>query len=242
MRLYLIRHADPDYENDTITPAGHLEAQALAKRMKSIGLDRLYSSPLGRAKATAKYTADALGMQASIEEWSCEVAGSYYHGSPGTEVREAPKRVTVWDTPGEIIRAKKNPWPTEQTWNEIDPESAAIVRDKFDGIQKCSDTFLANLGYERQDSRFKIVKANCDRVALFCHNGTISFLLAQLLEIPISLVWSGFWHAPTAVTTILFEERSKDWAIPRALSVADTSHLYAAGLEIRPRGILANYE
>lgn len=30
MRLYIIRHADPDYPNNTITPEGHLEAQALA--------------------------------------------------------------------------------------------------------------------------------------------------------------------------------------------------------------------
>ncbi len=29
MRLYIIRHADPDYPNNTITPEGHLEAQAL---------------------------------------------------------------------------------------------------------------------------------------------------------------------------------------------------------------------
>ncbi|MEC9258269.1 MAG: histidine phosphatase family protein, partial [Candidatus Poribacteria bacterium] len=28
MRLYIIRHADPDYPNRTITEKGHLEAQA----------------------------------------------------------------------------------------------------------------------------------------------------------------------------------------------------------------------
>ena len=236
MRLYLIRHADPDYENDTITPAGHLEAAALAKRMKAIGLDRLYSSPLGRAKATAKYTADALGMTSVIEEWSCEVAGCYYPDATAPD-----GRVAVWDTPGEIIRAKK-PWPTEETWATIDPESAGPVREKFDALRKCSDAFLATLGYEREGGRFHLRAPSRQRVALFCHNGTISFLLSQLLEIPLSLVWSGFWHAPTAVTTILFEERSKEWAIPRALSVADTSHLYASGLGIRPRGIMANYE
>ncbi len=55
-------------------------------------------------------------------------------------------------------------------------------------------------------------------------------------------MWAGFWHAPTAVTTILFDERSEKWAVPRALCVGDTSHLYAAGLPVRPRGIIANYE
>ena len=33
MRLYIIRHADPDYKNDTITVFGHKDAQALAKRL-----------------------------------------------------------------------------------------------------------------------------------------------------------------------------------------------------------------
>ncbi len=241
MRLYLIRHADPDYEHDTITPAGHLEAAALAKRMKSIGLDRVFVSPLGRAKATAKYTTDALNMQSQIEDWTCEVAGAYYRLPQRPDSEEPPKRISVWDTPGEIIRAKQ-PWPTEQTWDRIDPESAPIVREKFNTIRQCSDKFLASLGYERQEGRYRIRAASKQRVALFCHNGTIAFLLAQLLEIPLPLIWSGLWHAPTAVTTVLFEQRSKDWAVPRALAVADTSHLYAEGLEIRPRGILANYD
>lgn len=32
MRLYIIRHAEPDYENDTITAEGHKQAEALAKK------------------------------------------------------------------------------------------------------------------------------------------------------------------------------------------------------------------
>lgn len=59
MRLYIIRHGDPDYANDTITPAGHREAQALAQRMAAQGLDRAMSpipshpSPGNRKSATA---------------------------------------------------------------------------------------------------------------------------------------------------------------------------------------------
>lgn len=52
MRLYVIRHGHPDYANDTITTAGHLEAQALAQRLKAEGIDRIYTSPLGRAMHT----------------------------------------------------------------------------------------------------------------------------------------------------------------------------------------------
>jgi probable phosphoglycerate mutase len=234
MRLYLIRHADPDYENDTITPAGHLEAQALARRMAKEGLTRIYASPLPRATQTARYTADAIGFEPVTEEWTCEVTGCYYeHPTAG--------RLSAWDTPGEMIRAE-HPWPTHQDWHRIDPTYAPAVRQAYEQRCRCSDDFLARHGYERVGGRYRIARPNQERIAVFCHNGTALFWLAHLLEIPLPLVWSGFWHAPSAVTTILFEQRSPDWAIPKALSVADTSHLYAAGLPVRPRGILTNFE
>ncbi|RKY75913.1 histidine phosphatase family protein, partial [candidate division KSB1 bacterium] len=34
MILYIIRHADADYEKDTITSVGRPKAEALARRMK----------------------------------------------------------------------------------------------------------------------------------------------------------------------------------------------------------------
>ena len=71
MRLYIIRHADPDYEHDTLTEDGHKEAQALAKRLASHGLDRIYCSPLGRAIDTARYTAEPLEQTSSTGPRSC---------------------------------------------------------------------------------------------------------------------------------------------------------------------------
>jgi probable phosphoglycerate mutase len=75
MRLYIIRHADPDYANDSLTPAGHQEAAALAGRLAAQGLDRIYTSPLGRAVRTARYTADALRLEPVVEEWTSELSG-----------------------------------------------------------------------------------------------------------------------------------------------------------------------
>jgi broad specificity phosphatase PhoE len=53
MRLYLMRHADPDYGIDSITPAGHLEAEALSVRLEQEKITQIFCSPLGRAKPTA---------------------------------------------------------------------------------------------------------------------------------------------------------------------------------------------
>lgn len=56
MTLYIIRHADPDYANNTITEFGWEEANALGEWMKDVKIDRIYSSPLGRALDTAAPT------------------------------------------------------------------------------------------------------------------------------------------------------------------------------------------
>ena len=73
MLLYIIRHADPIYNPDTLTPKGKLQAQALAKRLAVHGLDRIYSSPSGRAMETAQPTAELLGLDINIEEWTREI-------------------------------------------------------------------------------------------------------------------------------------------------------------------------
>jgi probable phosphoglycerate mutase len=44
------------------------------------------------------------------------------------------------------------------------------------------------------------------------------------------------------VTTVLFEERSAERAAPRCIGLGDVSHLYAAGLPVRPRGIKGNFD
>ncbi|MDQ4100550.1 MAG: hypothetical protein M3121_08630 [Chloroflexota bacterium] len=66
--------------------------------------------------------------------------------------------------------------------------------------------------------------------------------LAHLLEIPLSLVWVGFWLPPRSVTTVLFEERSSKRAAPRCIGLGDVPHLYAAGLPVRPHGIKGNVD
>ncbi len=68
MLLYVIRHSDPDYEHDTLTPLGHRQAEAAAKRLAVNGLTHIYSSPAGRAIATAKPTSEILQFPIQIED------------------------------------------------------------------------------------------------------------------------------------------------------------------------------
>lgn len=235
MKLYIIRHADPDYPNNTITPDGHLEAQALAKRMTKLGLDRIYCSPLGRALHTMQYTADALHMKATILDWTQELDSLGFKVAP-------PLSITVaWDIPGEIL-LNQNPLPSHQDWHTRSDLKDLNAKEVFEDLIQHSDEFLKTLGLERQGTRYRVMRPNTEKVAVFCHGGFGLTWLAHLLQIPLTIMWSGFWLPPTSVTTILFDQRSPEWATPRCIGLSDTSHLYEAGLEIKPRGIKANFE
>lgn len=231
MRLHIIRHADPDYENNTLTPAGHLEAQALARRLATRGLDRLYTSPLPRARLTAGYAANLLKLDVEVLEWTAE---PYLHFE-----LEPWGRAAAWDLPGEIIRGG-DALPTHADWHTLAPLADPAIRETFERVRRDSDAFLEALGYRREGGRYRIVRGHRERVAVVCHNGTALFWLAHLLEVPLTLFWSGFWMAPSSVTTVLFDERSREWAVPRCLHFGDVSHLYEARLPVQPRGILAN--
>ena len=68
MFLYIVRHAEPDYERDTLLPRGENQADAVAKRLSQVGIDKIFSSPLGRAQKTAEPLCRLLNKECEIEE------------------------------------------------------------------------------------------------------------------------------------------------------------------------------
>ena len=236
MRIYIIRHADPDYPNSTITEDGHQEAEVLAKRLKTYDIDKIYCSTLGRARDTMKYTADLLNIEPEIRDWLKEVYDPL-------KLEDTPwGTIAAWNLPGEIIRNNEN-MPERNEWYDIDhlgDQKEKIIKT-YEQIKNKSDNFFESLGYKRIDGRYKIKDSSKEQIAVFTHGGFTRCWLAHLLEIPLPLVWCGFWFPPSSVTTILFEEKSDKWATPRCISLADTSHLYKAGLEVKSRGIISNY-
>ena len=45
MLLYIIRHGHPDYETDSLTEVGKIQAGLVGKRMAEEKIDRIFSSP-----------------------------------------------------------------------------------------------------------------------------------------------------------------------------------------------------
>uniref|UniRef100_A0A7S2ZJZ8 Phosphoglycerate mutase n=1 Tax=Rhodosorus marinus TaxID=101924 RepID=A0A7S2ZJZ8_9RHOD len=120
MRLVIVRHADPEYSVDGLTESGHLEAKALAERFGS-GYDgsitKIYTSPKGRARATAKYTEDILGMEAAVEDWTQELS---YWFRLDQNARPGEGGMALWDMPGEFIRSFEPPLTIESQWEELE--------------------------------------------------------------------------------------------------------------------------
>ena len=70
MKLIFVRHGDPDYEHDSLTEKGFREAEILAERISKWNVTDFYTSPLGRAKATASCTLKKMNRTAEILEWT----------------------------------------------------------------------------------------------------------------------------------------------------------------------------
>lgn len=234
MRLYLIRHAEPDYPNNTITAAGHREAQALSRRLAREDLHHVYSSPLGRALDTMRYTAELVKLEPRMEDWLRELPGC---------AMDFPSygRFAIWNAPGELLRAPR-PFPSQALWPEYEPFGQPPVREACAALRAASDAFLARHGYERREGRYACARPNRDRIAVFCHLGLTLTWLSHLLEIPLPMMWCGFFLPASSVTTVLFEERSAEWAAPRCLGLGDVGHLHAEGLPVSNAGICANWD
>ena len=227
MRIYIIRHADPDYANDTLTPNGHQEAEALAQYLQTQKIDEIYSSPLGRTQDTAQYAADLLCLPVSIEPWAQELETPWIKNLnraffPGVEAGVNSAFSSGYTTP--------------------EPPDSSLYDCEMQLIRQGSNDFMRRQGFLYQDGIYGVQQENRKGVAVFTHMGVGLIWLSHLLNIPLPMVWSGFFLHPASITTILMDERSPGFAIPRCIGLGDISHLCKDGLQPRPAGILANYQ
>ena len=72
MIFYYVRHGDPIYNPDGLTPLGFEQADALKYRLCRYGLDRIYASSSNRAILTAKPTAELLKKEIQVMDWCNE--------------------------------------------------------------------------------------------------------------------------------------------------------------------------
>ena len=230
MRLYIIRHADPDYSNGTITLNGHREASALAEHLKNFDIDEIYSSPMGRARHTAQYSANQLDLPVQIEEWASELNSTWFE--------ELDQSFLDIEKPAYRAPAGE---PGLSRWKPAGAGENPLIAANLQAIHQGSDDFLLRQGYKRSGKMYKTKGHNTKKIAFFAHMGLELAWLSYLLGLPFLSMWDGFFVHPSSITTILFEERLPGKVVPRCIGLGDISHLVAAGLSPQPVGIVANY-
>lgn len=225
MRLLIIRHGDPDYEHDSLTPKGWHEAELLAERLCNTDITEFYVSPLGRAKATASCTLQRLGREAVVCEWLREFASQIQRPDLTDGARKIAWDWLPQDWAQEECFYLRDQWMLHPVMRE------AHVGEEYSWVTGQLDALLAEHGYVRDHGFYRVEHSNRDTLAFFCHFGVESVLLSHLCDISPMQIWHHMAAAPTSVTTVYTEERRRGIASFRVASFGDLSHLYVAGEE-----------
>lgn len=236
MRILLIRHGDPDYENDTLTEKGRREAALLGRMAPSMNIDDCYMSPLGRARDTASYSLKAMGKTAKVLDWlrefpakadlgaAQELACAYGDG-PEENTRYGVRNV-VWDMVPSYWTGHPEYWDSDQWRRSAVAESGDAVA-VYEHVCREFDLLLESYGYVRSGRHYQVVRENTKTIACYCHFGIICALLSHLWNVSPFVLWQGIALAPTSVTEVVSEERQQGIAVFRVLRAGDISHLYA---------------
>ncbi len=101
VKIYVVRHASTEYNTKRrwqgridlpLDDNGIRQARALALRFASVSVDRIYSSPLKRARQTAEEIAKVHGLGVEIVEDLIESDLSLWEGLPADEVKRRFER------------------------------------------------------------------------------------------------------------------------------------------------------
>ncbi len=223
MRLILIRHAEPNYEIDSLTERGFIEAQALSKRISRLDVTAFYCSPLGRAQRTAEPLLKAMERSAETLDWLREF-------SPKVKKPWKEKEGCAWDwLPG--VWCERDNFYERDGWYREQEFLDASVKEAYDEVTEGLDRLLARHGYERHGGYYRAVKPNRDTIVLFCHFGVMAVMLSHLFGVSPMTLWHGTCALPSSVTILDTEERREGIAYFRMNAFGDTSHLYANGIE-----------
>ena len=217
MILYYLRHGDPTYNPDSLTPLGHEQARSLAKRLAMYGLDEIYSSDSNRAMQTAQPTCDLLKQEKKLCPWANEgVAWREF-----TVINEEGNRkwgfqhrptVELFNSP-EIRSMGEN-------WYDHPYFDGTKFKDGMLRVRREADDFLLSLGYKhiREEAAFEAVEPNNKRIALFAHQGFGMAFLSCILDIPYPAFCTHFDISHSSMTVISFEGKGKIY--PKMLQMA----------------------
>ncbi len=225
MILFYVRHGDPIYEPDSLTPLGMRQAEAAAKRLSVHGIDRIFSSTSTRAIQTAKPTCELTKKNLELLDF----ANEGHAWREFTVDRNGTRNWLFADDEIKMLFADRAVISLGHNWYEH--PAMTVYQQGIDRVYKDTFDFFKSLGYEhvRNTGKYRVVKSIDDRIALFAHQGFGLAFLSVVLDIPYPMIANHFDMCHTGITVIEFKEEN-GYAIPKVLMLSSDSHLYKEGL------------
>jgi len=241
MRLLFLRHGDPNYVTNKLTEKGRREAELLSEYLKNEPIDKIYMSPLGRAQETASYTLEKKGMTAEVADWLQEFPARL-------DVRGSKELQAIYnDTPknpdGSLIAGRivwdmlPSYWENDpdaldfNKWMDTEPMKKSGADVLYRQVTAEFDKLLAENGYVRDGSMYRVEKGNHQTIAFFCHFGITNVLLSHLWHISPVLLWHSILMPTSSITELYSEEREKGRALFRGIRIGDITHLRDSGVD-----------
>ena len=228
MLIFYIRHGDPTYDPDQLTPLGHRQAEAIGKRLALFGVDKIYSSTSNRAIQTATPACELMKKELTKLDFMNEA----HPWQSLTYISSNGKRGWIPDNaePLEIITSPEIKQYGER-WYEH-PSFKDYGYEKYlKETDKNIDELIASHGYVHDRARRVYTAENPtdERIAIFAHAGFGSVFFSSLLDIPYNEFSIHYDLSHSSMTVIEFRERGGVY-IPKILTFSSDGHLYKEGL------------
>ena len=219
MRILFVRHGEPDYAHDCLTPLGRVQAKAAALRLKDEGIEAIYTSPMGRAVETARETADLLGLEPVTLDFMHEIHWSSADGEP----------IFLGGHPWNIADALANEgWDLTRTdWPDHPLFARNLVTADARRVGDETDRWLRTLGYQREGVSYRCMRED-DRqytAALFCHGGSSTAALARIFSLPFPYLCAAVHLDFTGLFIVRFSRRPGSAALPVVELCGDDRHI-----------------
>jgi len=219
MRIIFVRHGEPNYEKDCLTPLGLRQAQACAERLRGEGIAEVFSSPFGRARETAAATARVLGLPVRILDFMHELHWGSADGSPVLAGGHP------WSIADELA---SQGWDlTNPAWREHPFFANNIVTPEVDLVEQGMDQWLLEKGYRREGAFYRCIRPEDAplTVSLFSHGGSSAAAIAHILNLPFPYVIALMHFAFTGITVLRLDSHPGVRFAPVLELCNDAAHL-----------------
>ena len=216
MKLLFIRHGEPDYDNDCLTPHGREQAAMLRDRLAATEhIDAAFASPMGRASQTAQICMENTGISVEVCPWLREFDVKIHDpGSSGM--------IYAWDMSPkyrESILCDREKYISSPYIQDTEMSGRYCAADE--GL----DRILAGYGLVREGDRYRKTAECGETLAFFCHFGMTCVLVSKLLGVSPIPILNGLSCEPTGITTMCTDDRFGEYVGFRMHGYGDISHL-----------------